>query len=169
MSRFKKFSIRWHDAWNNYEEGYYSLLEIKADGSPVLCFMANNDAVRIDLGDREAEFIDKINETKIEKLNNYCFYDSCEDGDTWLIYIIYDDKDIAAEGHCTMPRELRNLILYLNTEWNLPICKLASWWFQEKEGKLPKPRYGQRKWLDDDWRLNNREDFVKLKMESLTN
>ena len=161
MSRIKKFSIRWHDAWNNYEEGYYSLLEIKADGSPVLCFMANNEAVRIELGDRETEFIDK--------LNNNCFTEFCHDGDTWLIYIIYDDKDIAAEGHCTMPRELRTLILYLNTEWNLPICKLASWWFQEKEGKLPKPRYGQRKWLDDDWRLNNREDFVKLKMESLTN
>ena len=110
-----------------------------------------------------------LNEIGIEKLNNNSFTEFCHDGDTWLIYIIYDDKDIAAEGHCTMPRELRNLISYLNSEWNLPICKMISYWVKEKNGKMPKPRYGQRKWLDDDWRLNNREDFVKLKMESLTN
>ena len=157
MGRLKKFSLRWQDAWNDYSGGYYSILEREEDDGAVLCFLVNDDTFRIKIGDKEDDFIDKLNETGIEKLNNWKFDECCEDGDDWTLYIIYDDKDIVVKGHCTMPREFRALLTYLFEEWDLPICSYALHWFSDKCQK--KTRYGQR--IDENWRFENREDFLR--------
>lgn len=159
MGGLKKFSLRWQDAWHDYSGGYYSVLEREEDGSAVLCFLVNNEVFRIKIGDKENEFISKLNETCIEKLNNWEFDENCEDGDNWTLYIIYDDKDIVVKGHCTMPREFRAVLTYLFEEWHLPKCSYARRWFSN--GCHKKTRYGQRKKIDESWRVNNREDFLR--------
>ena len=152
MGKIKKFKLYWADAWGFIQYGCDSTIEITEEGKTIILFMVNMEPFSITLGDKENEFLQVIKNTGIEKLNGYG-YDSVDicDGDQWRIDIIADELDVFSAGHNTCPNELKDLLVYLHEKWNLPICKIAEYYYRKSSKKLD--RYGKRHKLSEKWRM----------------
>ena len=133
MGKIKKFKLHWADAWGIIGDGYDSTVEITEDGKTVLLFLVNMKPTRINLGDREDEFIIGIKESGIQTIDGRNFDDkNMLDGDSWNIDIIADGLEVSAKGHGVFPKELERFLEYLHKEWHLPICNIAKQYYHKR-------------------------------------
>ena len=133
INRIHEFTIIGQNAWS--ETYLYTEIEERSNGDMFLNINYAGKVQHINITD-QSKFIEKIESTGINRIDNK-YYENCyEDGYMWGLRIKYDDKEIISCGMNAVPEELVTLLRGLG-------CK--SHYFKDEIKKNGRE-------LDDGWR-----------------
>ena len=104
--RIKEFTVIGADAWNWVF--LYAVFEERLDGPNIL--VADTQETRCIKVEDMDDFIRQIKDTGIETVDGYRYIEHVEDGYSWMIHLVYDDKDILTGGNSAIPDEAIDLL-----------------------------------------------------------
>ena len=113
-SRLKEFRFRWSDAWNSDETAIDTILETSSNGMIKIRIISAGTPYTIDLSSRENEFIQELEELDIKNWDSKEYYQFCEDGDRWMLYVTYDDVHIESRGSNGYPKKFDRFLNLLD-------------------------------------------------------
>jgi hypothetical protein len=126
VSKLSSFRFYWCDAWYSKGWGYDAILTSGEKGTWI-DVLVDGIPERINISDREDEFIDDLKNCKIFQWNEkYYVNPNVLDGYMWGLTLSFDSNYIKTRGSNGYPPQFELFLLILHNKWGLSKAKIDS-------------------------------------------